>query len=195
MGDNFNFTQGAGSVGAADELVIGGVTVKVQRMKLVTGADGVYQGDFALGAAAKTASVPVTLATDEDKANLLTTATSHKAVEVLDAADFIFINGTVYQLTATPLLLTASGNTQVVAADAAKKIRVVGAILSADAAVNVKFQRATTDIGTTYYLAAKQFIELPRSAMGYGETNTSEALNINLSGAVNVGAVILTVKI
>lgn len=45
MADNVAVTPGTGATIAADELTIGGQSVKVQRVKLVAGKDGEYVGD------------------------------------------------------------------------------------------------------------------------------------------------------
>lgn len=64
MADN-DTLPATGAVVATDELTIGAVVVKVQRMKLVLGGDGVYQFDLSAGQATMANSVPVVLASDQ----------------------------------------------------------------------------------------------------------------------------------
>ena len=86
------------------------------------------------------------------------------------------------------IVASSLGATEVVAAVAGKKIRVLGFHYTVNAAVNVKFQSATTDITGLGYHGA-QGEGMARDA-GFGflfETAAGAALNINLSGAVAVG--------
>lgn len=64
MADN-DTLPATGTVVATDELTIGAVVVKVQRVKLVLGGDGVYQFDLSAGQATMANSVPVVLASDQ----------------------------------------------------------------------------------------------------------------------------------
>lgn len=186
-----NVTQGSGTVIGADEVTINSILVKLQRIKLACGTDGNYQQDFALGAAAKSASVSVTLATDEDKANLLTTFTAHKAVEVLEAENYTFYEGTAYPLLFAKFNVASSGDNQVVAAHATKKTRVVGYYLSFSGTANAKWRNGTTDISDLHYGVANTLSEPPIYKGGYFETSSNTALNLNLSAAVNVAGWVL----
>lgn len=90
---------------------------------------------------------------------------------------------------------SASGNTSVVAAVTGKKIRVISVWVVANAAVNVKFQSATTDKTGLAYLAVNGGFVLPFSPVGHFETASGEALNINLSAAVAVGGSVTYVEV
>lgn len=101
----------------------------------------------------------------------------------------------------TPLFSTivasASGATTIINAVASKKIRVLALQLVANAAVNVKWQsHATpTDITGLAYLATNGGLVLPFNPVGWFQTLTGEALDINLSGAVAVGGSITYVTV
>lgn len=81
---------------------------------------------------------------------------------------------------------SSGANAIVAAPGAGQKIVLVHYVLSASAAVNAKWQSATTDkTGLIYFPAAGNHIE-----SGFGaqvECAANEALNLNLSGAVTVG--------
>jgi len=81
---------------------------------------------------------------------------------------------------------SSSGANQIVAAVASKKLRVVSYVLSASAAVNAKWQSASTDISGLIYMDAKGGAS-PSHFDGLIETAAGEALNLNLSGAIAVG--------
>ena len=66
MADNVSITPGSGASIASDEIVIGGNTVQVQRVKITLGTDGNYQSDLATGQATAANSLPVVLASDKD---------------------------------------------------------------------------------------------------------------------------------
>lgn len=101
----------------------------------------------------------------------------------------------------TPLFATvvasSSGVTNIVAAVALKKIRVVAAQLVANGAVNVKWQShvTPTDITGLAYLAANGGYVLPYNPVGWFQTVSGEALDINLSGSVAVGGSITYVTV
>jgi hypothetical protein len=90
---------------------------------------------------------------------------------------------------------SASGNTPVVAAVSGKKIRVLRWSVSANGAVNVKFQRGTTDVTGLYYLAQYASIGGGYCPVGHFETAVTEALNINLSANVAVGGVCTYIEV
>jgi hypothetical protein len=93
------------------------------------------------------------------------------------------------------IVASASGDTAIVAAVLAKKIRVLSFTLVANAAVNVKLRRATTDITGLLYLAANGGVSVALNQLGHCETGTNEALNINLSGAVAVGGFLTYIEV
>lgn len=103
-------------------------------------------------------------------------------------------NKYVYGVSRTPRYATvatsASGATTIVATPTAgQTIRVVAINLVANGAVNVKWQShvTPTDLTGLAYLAANGGYILPYNPAGWFEANISEALDINLSGAVAVG--------
>jgi hypothetical protein len=92
--------------------------------------------------------------------------------------------------------LSATG--AVVAAVAGKRIRVLAAFQSASAAVNTKWQSASTDLtGLTYFVADTLLGPqvLPFNPAGWFQTAKGEALNLNLSGSVAVGGGIVYVEV
>ncbi len=91
---------------------------------------------------------------------------------------------------------SSSGATTIVSAVTGKKIRVLSCGISANAAVNVKFQsHATpTDITGLLYLTDKGGYGAGFSPAGHFETVAGEALDINLSGAVAVGGFLTYVE-
>lgn len=91
-------------------------------------------------------------------------------------------------VTRTLVNATASGNTEVVAAQGGgKKIRILSAIIVATTALTVKFQSATTDIAPGFPLGDKGGMVLPHNPQGWFQTAANEALNVNLSAAIAVG--------
>jgi hypothetical protein len=80
-----------------------------------------------------------------------------------------------------------SGDTEIVAAVPNKKIRVVNYALVANAAVSAKWKSGSTDKTGAMPFAANGGISCPGSSDSvWFETATGEALNLNLSGAVQV---------
>lgn len=82
---------------------------------------------------------------------------------------------------------STSGNTQVVAAVASKIIRVLSYNYTCNGTVNVKFQSNTTDKSGLGYFVANTGKVCNWNPDGWFQTNSGEALNINLSGNVAVG--------
>jgi hypothetical protein len=102
-------------------------------------------------------------------------------------SDAIFIGGQLLNIQHGIITASASGNTQVVAAQSGKKILVIAYTLLSNGTVNVKFQSATTDISGLKYLIANTGLVCGDLEKGWFETAAGEALNINLSGNVAVG--------
>ena len=81
----------------------------------------------------------------------------------------------------------ASGATQLVAAQGgALKIKVVSYVIVASSAVSAKFQSSSTDLTGAMSLAASGGVAAPSGSSHWFETAANQALNINLSGAVQV---------
>lgn len=103
-----------------------------------------------------------------------------------------------YQVKSAVITASATGATSVVAAQGAgKKIRVLAYCLRANAAVNWKWQSASTDKTGLSYNGGAGEGEAPSAPAGAWlfETAANEALNINLSGAVAVGGFVVYVVI
>lgn len=88
---------------------------------------------------------------------------------------------------------STSGASQLVAPVLSKSIRCISLVIVASAAVNVKFQSHTTptDLTGLFYLAANGGAVLPANPDGWFQANAGEQLDINLSGAVPVGGVLV----
>lgn len=87
-------------------------------------------------------------------------------------------------LGATP---ASSGATQLIAAVAGKKFRVLSLVMITTSANSVKFQSASTDITGLFPLGANGGFTLPFNEHGWFETAAGEALNINMSAASSTG--------
>lgn len=88
-----------------------------------------------------------------------------------------------------PVSVSSSGDNQIVAAVASKKIKVLSCKLVAGGAVSVKWRNGTTDLEGGNSLVANSGYVLPASSPGQGhylETDINTALNLNLSSAVQV---------
>ena len=93
---------------------------------------------------------------------------------------------------------TASGNTQVVAGVASKKVRVVFCYMSNGGAstINVNLQSASAAVTATKQLAASGGGFIAQPAQGFFcETVAGEALNVNLSGVGTVGVTVSYVEV
>lgn len=89
--------------------------------------------------------------------------------------------------------ISASGDNSIVAAVTSKKIKVLSCTLVSSGIVSVKWRSGTTDLSGAMPLVANSGFVLPASAPGQGhylETAVNTALNINLSGAVQVSGLI-----
>lgn len=85
--------------------------------------------------------------------------------------------------------------TQLVAAVANKKYRVVGLAVVTTAANNVNLESGTTDITAVFPLGTNGGIVLPYNEHGWCETNAGEALQITTSAATACGVQVLYVEI
>lgn len=95
------------------------------------------------------------------------------------------------------VIASASGATTIVAAVASKKIRIISCFLVCAGAVSVNWQSHTTTATKTGTMpfAANGGIVMPFSPVGWFETVSGEALDINLGGAVAVGGEITYVAL
>jgi hypothetical protein len=92
---------------------------------------------------------------------------------------------------------SSSGATTVVSAVTSKKLRILGFVFVADGAVDVNFRSHTTTATATgvFYTAANGGASVPFSPVGWFETASGEALDINLGGAVAVGGQLVYVEV
>lgn len=84
----------------------------------------------------------------------------------------------------------ASGDTELVAASAGQVCRVHGLRLSVAGAVIVTIKRGSTVLEVFNFAAAGVMPALALRSQPYYQTATNEALNINLSGAVQCNGVL-----
>lgn len=96
-------------------------------------------------------------------------------------------------ITFAPIDCSSSGPNTIVAADATKKIRVIGYVLTASAAVNARWKRAATNLSGLLYLDTKGGVS-HNCEDGALETAINEALVLDLSSAVAVGGHVAYVK-
>lgn len=107
-------------------------------------------------------------------------------------------SGTTLTPLFAPIVASSSGVTNIVALVTSKKIRVLALSLTANGAVNVKFQSHVTPTDLTglhYCAAAGDGIVYPFNPLGWFQTVSGEALDINLSGAVAVGGTLVYVTV
>ena len=89
---------------------------------------------------------------------------------------------------------SSSGDNTIVASDATNKIRVLGYVITASAAVNVRWKSGATNKSGLLYLDTKGGVS-HHTEDGCMETvNSADALILNLSSAVTVGGHIAYVK-
>lgn len=123
-----------------------------------------------IGQKAMAASLPVVLASDQ--ASVPVTADVRRGVTLLFAKVDVSSSG---------------DNSIVAAAGGSLKIKVVSYVLVADAAVNVKWRSATTDLMGAAAFAANSGVSASGSPGSWLlETAANVALNLNLSGAIGV---------
>lgn len=97
-------------------------------------------------------------------------------------------SGELLSVVQASLTASALGTTQLVAAQAGKRIYVCGLFLAAAGAVSVDFRTGvTTQITGVMPLAANGQIAMNFSDVSWFNTGVNEALVINLSAAVAVG--------
>lgn len=94
-----------------------------------------------------------------------------------------------WELATAAISASSSGANEIVAAQAGRKIRVLGYVMMAASAVNVKWQSDSTDKTGLLYPAANGGAVAPLAPdhKYWFETVAGEPLNLNLSGAVAVG--------
>ena len=154
-----------------------------QRMALATNSPGVT----ALGQAAMVASLPITIASNQQT--------------IAVAADTAMLCNGATNTTLTPkfvaLSASALGTNIVVGTVSAKRIRVVQWIATTKAAVDFKWQsHGGSDLtGLFYSSGAGGGAGGAYNPLGHFQTGTAEALDINLSVATTVGGSLVYVEV
>lgn len=117
-------------------------------------------------------------------------------VVAYDGTDAIYSGTTALTPKFAVISTSASGASQVVAAVAAKHIRVLSGFVVASAATNIKFQShvTPTDVTGLMNIALSGGIVFPYNPLGNFQTILGEALDINLSAANAVGGAITYVE-
>lgn len=90
---------------------------------------------------------------------------------------------------------SGTGDTEIVAAVAGAKIRVLALAMVTTSANSVHFRSATTPISATFPLGANGGVVLSLNEHGWFETAAGEALNINMSAASATGVQIQYIRI
>lgn len=90
-----------------------------------------------------------------------------------------------------PISVSSSGNNEIVPLVAGRRIKVIAAILVSAGTVSVKFRSASTDLSGAMPLIANSGFVIPESFVGWVVTEPGEALNLHLSGAVQVSGMLV----
>ena len=138
--------------------------------------------------------VPVTI--DPTQIGALGQTTGSASVSVVPASDYgmplatdkMFAGTTSLTPQFASIAVSASGDNSIVAAVTSKIIRVLSLKITANGAVNAKWRSATTDVtGLSYFAAAGDGEVLPFNPLGWFQTASGVALQVNLSAGVAVG--------
>ena len=168
MADNTTLDTGTGGDVIATDDIAG---VKYPRSKITLGADGVNDNDVSA-----TNPLPCSAGLDTVRLWNGTTALTPK---------FAAINA------------TTNGDNTIIAAVAAKKLRVLAYALVADAAVGVAFEDGAggTELSGQMAFAANGGISVPFNPVGWFETTANTLLNIETDAAANVRGHIVYVEV
>lgn len=106
-------------------------------------------------------------------------------------------NNTLLTPSFASLSVTAAGATTIVASVAAKRIRVLAAVLTSSGSTNVKFQShvTPTDLTGFFYEVANTGFVLNYNPVGWFQTVSGESLDINCSASIGVGGCIVYVTV
>ncbi len=85
----------------------------------------------------------------------------------------------------------SSGSNALVAAVPGKRLKLIACILVADGTVAVKFRSASTDLTGAMSLIVNSGFVIPESVVGWCVTAQGEALNLNLSAAIQVSGMLV----
>jgi hypothetical protein len=161
------------------------------RIQATEGDDSLKIASYTFSEDAVTKHIPRNTLVDSAGAEIDFSATGPVSAE----GNSVYVGSTACTPISDPISCSSSGNNEIVAADATKRIRVLAWDLSPSAAVNAKWRTANTDITGLYYMGsigngnARNF-----NQAGWFETAVNEALNLNLSGATAVGGVVVYIK-
>ena len=202
MADNFTAKDGnaANQTVAADEVTDGTLgTVKVQYVKLMDGTiDGTSKGVIgATGLKVDNSGNTQPVSGSVNIGTAPAAARTTDSISVAHATDAIMNGVTVLTPTFAAITASASGATTIVNLVSSKKIRVLALAVVCTSAVTVKLQSHTTTSNATGAMpfGANGGISLPFSPVGWFETTSGEALDINLGGAVVVGGQLVYVAV
>lgn len=117
------------------------------------------------------------------------------AVAVAHQTDRMMEGATALTPKFATIAASSSGNNQIVAAVASKKIRVLSYVLVAAGTVAVKWRSASTDKTGAMPFVANTGVSVNFSPVGHLETVANEALNLNLDGAVSVAGSVVYVEV
>lgn len=180
MADNVGITPGSGATIAADEVNDAGLgLVKVQYVKIM---DGTIDGTTKAGVGSNGIKTEVMASPAADPAT--------DGIGAFLGMDTIMQGLTKLTVKRAVVNTATSGDQQVVAAVTSKRITVVAFFLVVAAAVSVKWRSATSDISGPMPFAANGGIAPGFNPTGWVQTASGAALNINLSGNVQVSGAI-----
>lgn len=194
-------TEGSGKNAATYSVSEDAVTKEIQRVSLNSSA-GVNLTD-ATGVLISTSQLAA-LSTTSQAMSAGYQLVALPSDQVIIPARVSVETGTVYNgsTALTPkfqkITASSSGATTIVAAVTSKKIRVIAWDVVVNAAVNFKWQShvTPTDVTGLYYMSGQgNGVARGYNPVGYFETVSGEALDINLSGAVAVGGVLTYVEV
>lgn len=109
----------------------------------------------------------------------------------------IYSGATALTPTFATIVASSSGATTLVSLVSSKKIRVLALYLTSNGTVNVKFQShvTPTDLTGLAYLVANTGFVLPYNPVGWFQSISGEALDINLSGNIAVGGALAYIAV
>lgn len=190
---------------ASTDTATAGLNGRLQRIaQRLTTLLAVFPTTIDTNSGSKSAStLRVVLATDQPALSnkLLVTpdalARTAQSMASADSTDAIMSSTTALTPKFAKISTSSSGASEVVALVSSKKLRVISLALVANAAVNAKFQSHTTptDLTGLFYLAANGGFVLPYNPVGWFESLSGQALDINLSGAVAVGGMLTYIEV
>ena len=198
MADNVAVTQGAGKTVASDDE--GGV--QFQRIKLVGGADG--NTSRIAGCATYGLDVDVTriAAGDNNIGNvdIVTEPARDRTTDnmgVAPSTDAIMNDTSVLTPKFAKIDITTTGDNTIVAAVAAKKIRVISLLLISAGTVTVAFESGAsgTALPGQMNLVANTGFCLPLNPVGWFETASNTLLNVELSATISVDGFLTYIEV